>query len=385
MAANEMVYPKISIIVPVYNGGGTLSRCLESLLKLDYPREKLEIIVVDNASTDSTPEIVKKFPVSNIKEQLKGRARARNAGIRIATGEFIAFIDADCIAHHKWIRNLLKRCQSPYLSGCCGEIHDSDHHSIFGRYIENRGFFSQRRLGNRGNKVTTLLLAANVMYPKTVLEDFGSFDGSFNSCEDAELSLRMFLNGAGFSYASDAIVYHDHRLGFAGLLKRFFERGRFCRIMKMKYVCYKDVLDMRCSSVLGEFFISNRKELCGPKRAGDMIFPFLDVAFRAAFGIGWLSFYLTKRPKVRLYGKGVFPEKVLMKMDEDLIISDLRGGCNYNLGSVGTRVYELLLSGIPEEDIITLFMDEYHVNPDEVGKDIRKFIVELKKESLINI
>lgn len=130
--------PKVSIIVPVYNGEKTLPLCLDSLMRLDYPKENLEIIVVDNGSVDETARIIKRYPVKYVYEPHKGRARARNKGVELAQGRFVAFLDADCVAHKDWLRNILKGCNDPSIGGYGGTICTYNPSTFWERYTESR-------------------------------------------------------------------------------------------------------------------------------------------------------------------------------------------------------------------------------------------------------
>lgn len=81
--------PKISIIVPNYNDASRISECIRSLLDLNYPKEKLEIIIVDNGSTDNSLQSIKAFPVKLlIEKDVKGSYAARNLGVKNAEGRY---------------------------------------------------------------------------------------------------------------------------------------------------------------------------------------------------------------------------------------------------------------------------------------------------------
>ena len=97
--------PRISVIVPVYNGEKLLEKTLKSVFAQTYPAH--EIIVIDDGSTDSTPRILERLG-SRIKTRRienSGAAASRNAGIKIATGDYLAFLDADDL----WFKNRLAR------------------------------------------------------------------------------------------------------------------------------------------------------------------------------------------------------------------------------------------------------------------------------------
>ena len=93
--------PKISVVIPAHNEESTIIPTLEALLAQDYP--DLEIIVVDNVSTDRTTEVVRRFPVRLVHEAKKGLLHARECGRKEARGEIIANIDADCLPEKDWL------------------------------------------------------------------------------------------------------------------------------------------------------------------------------------------------------------------------------------------------------------------------------------------
>lgn len=97
----------ISVIVPVYNTGQYLERVIESLLAQDVPRERYELIFVDNGSTDDSREILRRYPeIRLLEEPVKGSYAARNCGLGEARGDIIAFTDSDCYPAPGWLRNI---------------------------------------------------------------------------------------------------------------------------------------------------------------------------------------------------------------------------------------------------------------------------------------
>ena len=97
--------PDVSVIVPVYNRAKVIRPCLDSILAVDYPVDRLELIVVDNASTDDTPRVLEQYAarIRIIREAKRGPAAARNAGLRVARGEVAAFTDSDCQVEQSWL------------------------------------------------------------------------------------------------------------------------------------------------------------------------------------------------------------------------------------------------------------------------------------------
>ncbi len=97
--------PQVSIIIPVFNGQYTVRDCIDSLLNLNFPAEDREIIIVDNHSSDRTPEILAEYGdlIQCDWEGQRGAAAARNRGINSCRGKWVAFTDADCVVDSNWL------------------------------------------------------------------------------------------------------------------------------------------------------------------------------------------------------------------------------------------------------------------------------------------
>ena len=98
---------KVSIIIPTKNNAGILEKCLKSIENLDYPKEELEVVIVDGHSEDGTVEIARKYGCRVVYESVGTIGGARNIGVQNSNGEFIVFTDADCVAERDWLKNLL--------------------------------------------------------------------------------------------------------------------------------------------------------------------------------------------------------------------------------------------------------------------------------------
>jgi len=122
-----MTLPLVSIIIPTLNEEKYLPLCLQSVQELDYPKEKIEVIVVDNGSTDKTQQIVREFGAKLLIEPDKYISGLRNVGAKIATGEILAFIDADCVAARSWLINASEYIYNSEVIawGCPPEIPDN--------------------------------------------------------------------------------------------------------------------------------------------------------------------------------------------------------------------------------------------------------------------
>ncbi|MDN5367148.1 MAG: poly-beta,6-N-acetyl-D-glucosamine synthase, partial [Candidatus Diapherotrites archaeon] len=103
--------PTVSIVVPAYNEGENIGETIESLLRLNYPKDKMEIIVVDDGSTDNTYDVAKRYEgetVRVIRKENGGKSSALNMGIKHARGEIIACMDADSVATPDSLRVLVE-------------------------------------------------------------------------------------------------------------------------------------------------------------------------------------------------------------------------------------------------------------------------------------
>lgn len=101
-------FPKISLLIPAYNEEKYISDTLKSALKIDYPKDKLDIIVIDDGSTDKTAEIVKKFKrVKLIQQKNKGKANAMNNAIKKINTPFFVCLDADCIVEPNILKKMM--------------------------------------------------------------------------------------------------------------------------------------------------------------------------------------------------------------------------------------------------------------------------------------
>nr|MBA2449198.1 glycosyltransferase family 2 protein [Chloroflexota bacterium] len=96
--------PFVSVVIPVFNDPDRLRTCLQALEHQTYPKDRYEVIVVDNGSAQTVGPLVDEFrQARSTYEKVPGTAAARNRGIALASGEVLAFTDADCIPAHDWL------------------------------------------------------------------------------------------------------------------------------------------------------------------------------------------------------------------------------------------------------------------------------------------
>jgi mycofactocin glycosyltransferase len=224
--------PFVSVVVPVRNGEGTISDCLNSLLRMDYPRERREIVVVDNGSTDRTAQIVDGFAVRHLREGRRGVSHARNRGIAESRGEILAFIDADCTVSTHWLAELVRPLVERNASGAAGEIVPYPPRTPAERYVARRKPNWQEWVLRA--RVPWFLLG-NTAIHRGVFGQIGTFDPSLVGCNDIDFSFRFFDAGLRLDYCRTAIVFHRHRATVGALFTQQMRGGRGRALMCRRY------------------------------------------------------------------------------------------------------------------------------------------------------
>ncbi|MDD5193303.1 MAG: glycosyltransferase [Candidatus Nanoarchaeia archaeon] len=103
-----MKYPKVSIVMPVYNEQEKIENCLKSIREQDYPQDKIEIVFVDDDSTDNTLQIAKEFKIKKIRNGKHDYDIGKSLGIKASSGEYLMFLDADNVLTEKdWIKKMI--------------------------------------------------------------------------------------------------------------------------------------------------------------------------------------------------------------------------------------------------------------------------------------
>ena len=228
-----MECPFVSVVVGFRNEERYIEECIESLLRLDYPQDSYEIIIVDGMSTDRTRELVQKYPVRFLLNERKNVAAARNLGVQNSMGDFVAFTDGDCKADPLWLKTLVTEMKNaPEDVACVGGpnlIFDTD--PVFGRVV---GHAQETFLGSGGSAQSknslkkhyvSSLPNCNAMYKKNTIIEAGYFDERFVVGQDGDLNYRINKKGYKFLYIPEAIVLHHRRGTLKSFSVRMFKYG----------------------------------------------------------------------------------------------------------------------------------------------------------------
>ena len=170
-----MQHPLISVVIPAYNDERFITPAIESVLAQDY--QSLELIVIDDGSTDRTREIVKEFSQAQLHAQShQGAGAARNAGVRASKGEFIAFLDADDL----WTKEKLSRQMNALAQ-------DRQLEAVFGHVVE----FYDVDLGSaEESRAIPGPIPGTMLIKRAAFERIGFFESAADALEGADWYLR---------------------------------------------------------------------------------------------------------------------------------------------------------------------------------------------------
>lgn len=230
----------ISIVIPMHNEANNIGRCLAALAGQELM--PLEVIVVDNNSTDASVEIVSqhisKFRRSNlvlVYESTPGPAAARNKGVKHARGDVIAFTDADCVPDERWVRQITDAfIQDGTLDAVGGierpfsERSTLIHRVVSATWLPPSGRLERSVLKSKDDWLEGKFISTfNCAIRKTCLEDIEGFDEEFYPCgEDMDLWFRAIERGAKIvAWHPKIIVEHHQALSIGALLRKMFFYG----------------------------------------------------------------------------------------------------------------------------------------------------------------
>ncbi len=223
--------PSVTVIVPVRNGEPTIKPLLESLQRLDYARERVEVIVVDGNSTDKTTDIVKKYPVKLVVERKKGLNAARNTGIRNSNGDIIAFTDCDCVVPSNWVTKIVENFKDPQVS-CVGGSAKGLNGDFISQYADNSvvplmPFFKKREELDMVRPFLRHPAGCNMAFRRKVAEKVGYFDEEIQyGFDEVEFTERVCRAGYKMILDPNVFVWHKHRSTLREFLKQNFRYGR---------------------------------------------------------------------------------------------------------------------------------------------------------------
>lgn len=190
-----MVRPLVSFVVPVRNDVLRLQRCLASIVRNDYPRELIEIIVVDHGSTDGSARAARGYGAIVLKGAGESVAALRNQGARAALGSVMAFADADHEIDRHWIATAVEVLSDPGVAAAGSPCLTQPGPNWVQRHYDGLRSRPLRR------EDAPWLGSGNLAVKRSIFERVGGFDESLTACEDVDLCNRITL--AGYRIVAD--------------------------------------------------------------------------------------------------------------------------------------------------------------------------------------
>jgi len=220
-------WPAVSIVIPVLNGERVIGRCLESVRAIDYPGDRLEVIVADNGSTDRTVEIARRYDAVIVVQPRRGAAAARNAGIAAAHSEWIATTDADCVVHPLWLKHLVAVAQREKCASVGGHIISLCRDDVVGDFCAREGVLDQQAAVGGRLLPFPFVITANGLFQREAIASVGGFDEEFAeaAAEDVDLGWRLGERGFPLAYAPQACVCHRQRERGLDIHAQFYRYG----------------------------------------------------------------------------------------------------------------------------------------------------------------
>jgi glycosyltransferase involved in cell wall biosynthesis len=221
-------WPKISVVVCAYNEERTIGECLASLARCEYP--DLEVLVCDDGSTDRTLEIARQFPFRILNLSHGGLSRARNAGLGAATGEIVAYLDADAACHEEWPFHLALSLEDEGVVATGGPNLPSPDAGFVERAValSPGGPTEVLTADDRAEHVP----GCNMAYRTSALDGIAGFDAMYTSAgDDVDVCWKLLERGQEIAFAPAAQVHHHRRNTVRGYLRQQRGYGRAERML----------------------------------------------------------------------------------------------------------------------------------------------------------
>jgi glycosyltransferase involved in cell wall biosynthesis len=212
--------PIFSIIIPAFNEARHISQCLDSIFAQRFPRDRYEVIVVDNGSTDATPAIAARYPVTLLSNHEKTVSGLRNLGASHAIGEILAFVDADCTVAPDWLESASVYIDQPDVAMWGAPPLPPENPT----WVQKT--WSIVRLKDNIKKEVVWLGTINIFLRKELFWQVGGFNEALETCEDVDLCYKISKTGKIISDNKFKIVHLGEDVSLAVFFKKEMWRGK---------------------------------------------------------------------------------------------------------------------------------------------------------------
>lgn len=322
---------KISVVIPVKNNADLLFKLIKNLLSQTLKPH--EIIVVDDGSTNGSPEIAKECGAKVLfTNGSKGPNFARSLGVRNSVGDIIAFIDSDCVPSKDWIESLVKDFQEhPEVSIVAGTTVAANPDNFLARFLDCSLLtptpkYKDYLLLKGDFNIGTIVATCNMAILKHVFEKVGLFDPEYKhyGSDDMDFVYRALRKGFIVLCSPRPLVRHYHRTTLSKVVKRYFQYGQGFAIFLKKHprstfsisivLMMTLLIGLLTLSLLIAFInptasiltlllillpllIHHTHKILKEKRVEVLLYPLLDLILIIASIVGFLYMLLRKSPK----------------------------------------------------------------------------------------
>ena len=236
-------FPFISVIIPAYNEEKRIATAIEVLLRQTYPKDKMELIVVDDGSADKTCEVVSKYPAKLIRHSKnRGDSAARNTGAKNAIGEIIATTDADDKVDENWLMNISKHYGEANVGSVVGSSHivysdeNWQQRIIAELFICMRGSDAVKSIYDAKGRVgSNKSMGSNQSFKKSVFFEIGGYDMGLTAGMEQDIIWKVEKAGYKIVFEPSSVVYITPRDNFKKYVKQVYSRAKGGVIIYFKH------------------------------------------------------------------------------------------------------------------------------------------------------
>jgi GT2 family glycosyltransferase len=391
-AQTERRWPSVSVLVVNYNGRDYLDRCLTSLRELDYPSEQLEVVLVDNASSDGSVEHVRaQFPEVRllVNDDNVGFSPAVNQAAEAATGAFLALLNNDAAADPAWLRAAIPVLEGePDVACVASKILREDGETVdyAGGQLSfyGHGFAKGVEQADAADdRIRDTLFASGgaMIVRRSTFLDVGGFDDSyFAFFEDVDLGWRLWILGYSVKYVPASRVFHRHH----GTIERFgYARERYLLERNALATVFKNYADDRLSRILPASLLLtlfrgldvDGLELPdftireGAEPIGDLPMPALTAAHLAAIRDFALSLDQLRAKRTLIQDRRTRTDRVVMKLFEESLRPNVFRPDFLEAFEQALRAFDLTDHARPRSSVLIVTQD--HIGARMAGPAIR--------------
>ncbi len=222
---------KFSIVIPTYNRRDRLETCLNSIADINYDKDRFEVIVIDDGGVQNLQTLIdglqNRFQIVLLTQENTGPATARNNGVKIAKGEYIAFTDDDCTVAPDWLMALDRWFDKDPDCAVAGIALNGLEENVFSTASQLLIDYLCEYYNSKDAE-HSFGTSNNLAFPRKLLLEIGGFDQSFplSAAEDRELIDRWCFNNHPMIYAKDIIVTHFHKMNLKTYSQQHLNYGR---------------------------------------------------------------------------------------------------------------------------------------------------------------